>query len=45
MGCRVTHNVDDAIADADIINLLRIQHERQRKSMFPGWANTPAFLV
>ena len=38
MGCRVTNNVDDAIADADIINLLRIQHERQRKSMFPSLA-------
>jgi aspartate carbamoyltransferase catalytic subunit len=36
MGCRVTHNLEDAIADADIINLLRIQHERQRKTMFPG---------
>ena len=36
MGCRVAHNVDEAIANADIINLLRIQHERQRKSMFPG---------
>ncbi len=36
MGCRVTHNVDQAIANADIINLLRIQHERQRKSMFPS---------
>ena len=36
MGCRVTHDVDEAIRDADIINLLRIQHERQRKSMFPG---------
>jgi aspartate carbamoyltransferase catalytic subunit len=36
MGCRVTHDVDDAIRDADIIHLLRIQHERQRKSMFPG---------
>ena len=36
MGCRVTHNVDEAIADADIINLLRIQHERQRKTMFPS---------
>src|ERR1700748_143033 len=36
MGCRVTYNVDEAIADADIINLLRIQHERQRKSMFPS---------
>src|SRR5580692_10484358 len=36
MGCRVTYNVEEAIADADIIHLLRIQHERQRKSMFPG---------
>ncbi len=36
MGCRVTHVVEDAIADADIINLLRIQHERQRKTMFPS---------
>jgi aspartate carbamoyltransferase catalytic subunit len=36
MGCRVTYNVEEAIAEADIINLLRIQHERQRKSMFPG---------
>ena len=36
MGCRVTYDVADAIADADIINLLRIQHERQRKTMFPG---------
>jgi aspartate carbamoyltransferase catalytic subunit len=36
IGCRITHNVDEAIADADIINLLRIQHERQRKTMFPS---------
>src|SRR6266403_6218745 len=36
MGCRVTYDVAEAIADADIINLLRIQHERQRKTMFPS---------
>jgi aspartate carbamoyltransferase catalytic subunit len=36
VGCRVTHDVNEAIADADIINLLRIQHERQRKTMFPS---------
>ena len=36
MGCRVTYSVDDALRDADIIHLLRIQHERQRKTMFPG---------
>jgi aspartate carbamoyltransferase catalytic subunit len=36
MGCRVTYSVDEAIADADVINLLRIQHERQRQTMFPS---------
>jgi aspartate carbamoyltransferase catalytic subunit len=36
MGCRITYDVDEAIREADIINLLRIQHERQRKTMFPS---------
>jgi aspartate carbamoyltransferase catalytic subunit len=36
LGCRVTSNMNEAIADADIINLLRIQHERQRRGMFPS---------
>lgn len=36
MGCRVTYSVDEALRDADIIHLLRIQHERQRKTMFPS---------
>ncbi len=36
LGCRVTHDVEEAIKDADIINLLRIQHERQRKTAFPS---------
>lgn len=36
MGCTVTYNVNEAIDQADIINLLRIQHERQRKTMFPS---------
>ncbi|HEV8542179.1 MAG TPA: aspartate carbamoyltransferase catalytic subunit, partial [Verrucomicrobiae bacterium] len=36
MGCKVTYNVEEAISGADIINLLRIQHERQRSSMFPS---------
>ena len=36
MGCRVTHKIDEAIEGADIINLLRIQHERQRQTMFPS---------
>ena len=36
MGCRVVYDVEEAIANADIINLLRIQHERQRRTMFPS---------
>ncbi|WCJ59802.1 aspartate carbamoyltransferase catalytic subunit [Fontisphaera persica] len=36
MGCRVTYHLEEAIRDADVLNLLRIQHERQRKTMFPG---------
>ena len=36
MGCRVSYDLDEALADADVINLLRIQHERQRKTMFPS---------
>src|SRR5215208_1273493 len=36
LGCKVTYDVDEAISNADIINLLRIQHERQRQTMFPS---------
>lgn len=36
MGCRVTWNLEEAVRDADVVNLLRIQHERQRKAMFPS---------
>lgn len=35
-GCHVTHDIEEAIRDADVINLLRIQHERQRQTMFPS---------
>ena len=36
IGVRVCRNLKDAIQDADVINLLRIQHERQRTEYFPG---------
>ena len=36
MGCRVTYDLDEALTNADVITLLRIQHERQRKTMFPS---------
>jgi len=36
MGCKVTYDLKEAISEADVINLLRIQHERQQHSMFPS---------
>lgn len=36
MGVTVSHDVDHALAEADVVNLLRIQHERQRKEYFPS---------
>lgn len=35
-GCRVTWDLRKALEGADVINLLRIQHERQRVTMFPN---------
>jgi aspartate carbamoyltransferase catalytic subunit len=36
LGVHVVHKLDEALEAADVINLLRIQHERQRKEYFPG---------
>jgi len=36
IGVRVCDNLKDAIEGADVINLLRIQHERQRAGFFPS---------
>jgi aspartate carbamoyltransferase catalytic subunit len=36
LGVRVSHRLDDILAEVDVVNLLRIQHERQRKEYFPG---------
>ncbi len=36
LGVKITTNLDDALKRADVVNLLRIQHERQRKSLFPS---------
>jgi len=35
-GVEVSRDLDAVLADADVINLLRIQHERQQKQYFPG---------
>ena len=36
MGVKVARHIEDILDSADVINLLRIQHERQRKEYFPS---------
>ena len=36
LGVRISHSIDEVLEQSDVMNLLRIQHERQRKEYFPG---------
>ena len=36
LGVTVSHEIDTVLPEVDVVNLLRIQHERQRKEYFPG---------
>ena len=36
LGAKVTYDIDDAIVDADVIMMLRIQLERQNERLFPS---------
>ncbi len=36
VGVRVTNNLEEAVAGADVVNMLRIQHERQTLGFFPS---------
>ncbi len=36
LGVSVSYSIDEVLPTADVVNLLRIQHERQRKEYFPG---------
>jgi aspartate carbamoyltransferase catalytic subunit len=36
LGVAVSYDLDEILPTADVVNLLRIQHERQRKEYFPG---------
>lgn len=36
LGVRVTHSLADGLADADVVNVLRIQLERQARGLFPS---------
>lgn len=36
LGVTVSYDINEVLPTADVVNLLRIQHERQRKEYFPG---------
>ena len=36
LGVTISHRIEEVLPTADVVNLLRIQHERQRKEYFPG---------
>jgi aspartate carbamoyltransferase catalytic subunit len=44
LGCRVTHDLEAVLPEADVVNLLRIQHERQRKEYFPSLGEYTTFF-
>jgi aspartate carbamoyltransferase catalytic subunit len=44
IGVRVCHDLKEAVADADVVNLLRIQHERQNASFFPSTGEYSRFF-
>jgi len=36
LGVGLSHSLDDVLGELDVVNLLRIQHERQQAGYFPG---------
>ncbi len=36
LGVKITHDLDEAIRNADVLNVLRIQLERQQAGLFPS---------
>jgi aspartate carbamoyltransferase catalytic subunit len=36
LGVRISHSLDEVLGELDVVNLLRIQHERQQAGYFPG---------
>jgi aspartate carbamoyltransferase catalytic subunit len=44
LGVTVTHDIDALLPEVDVVNLLRIQHERQRKEYFPSLGEYTAFF-
>ena len=44
LGVNITHDLDSLLAEVDVVNLLRIQHERQRKEYFPSLGEYTSFF-
>ena len=44
LGVEITHDLDALLPSVDVVNLLRIQHERQRKEYFPSLGEYTAFF-
>jgi aspartate carbamoyltransferase catalytic subunit len=44
LGVEVSYKIDNVLPHADVVNLLRIQHERQRKEYFPGTGEYTRFF-
>ena len=44
LGVTVTHDLDALLPEVDVVNLLRIQHERQRKEYFPSLGEYTSFF-
>ena len=44
VGVRVCHDLKDAVKDADVVNILRIQHERQTAGFFPSTGEYARFF-
>jgi aspartate carbamoyltransferase catalytic subunit len=36
LGCEVAHHLDDVLPECDVVNVLRIQFERQQRGLFPS---------
>jgi aspartate carbamoyltransferase catalytic subunit len=36
LGCEVYHHLDEILPEVDVVNVLRIQFERQRSALFPS---------
>jgi aspartate carbamoyltransferase catalytic subunit len=43
LGCEVAYHLDDILPECDVVNVLRIQFERQQKGLFPSVAEYSRF--